>query len=229
MCPISSVLFQNSFFFWLQTFLCNNLKTRDGGVPCWAASSRWQLQGSWERLSCSNLQMVRGESRTGHGEGWRRWCVTCGPGIIQIETWCHYVKASFDPTRSNCDWKPPLAWRMTPMGREKSNMDKLNQSSIQIIQVQSLQGFSGTTEVAGWTFWPSKDKCNNFINLPFSPHLKPIPAPVGAVQSSWTSSHSSPLNASRLPSFLATSKELRHKETVVNGGEFIWPVLIEWI
>lgn len=74
MCPINSVLFQNSFFFWLQTFLCNNLKTRDGGVPCWAASSRWQLQGSWERLSCSNLQMVRGESRTGHGEGWRRWC-----------------------------------------------------------------------------------------------------------------------------------------------------------
>lgn len=114
------------------------------------------------------------------------------------------------------------------MGRKKSNMDNLYQSNILIIQVQSLQVLSGTTEYTGWTFWPSKDKYDNFINLSFFQHLKPTPASLWELSTLLNTDYKQPFFSSQRM-LAAKFFGHRHKETMVTGMEFIRLVLIEWI
>lgn len=178
MCPISSGLSQNSFFFsWLQTLLCHNLKKAGQRRPLlsWlqVTAAGWPLS-SWERLSCSNLQMVWGESRTGHGEGWRRWChrPRDNPGGDVVS-----LRQGISRSYVHQLWLDAA----TGVTEDSNGKGKVQHGQFESVQYSDKsgwrsQGFSSTTEDTGWTFSPSKDKCDNFINLPFSPHVKPVPA-----------------------------------------------------
>lgn len=186
--------------------------------------------------------MVRGENRTGHGEGWRRWChgPRDNPGLDVVSL-----------RRGIIRWYAQQLWLDAATGVTGDSVGEGKVLHRQFVSVQDSD--SPSSKSPGFichcrghrTIWPTKDKCDNFIALVSSllPHWKPSAASLWEPPSSWmqtTSAHSSPLYTPQLPSFWATTSQQETQRSCGNWSRiysagadwknpfFLKPILTPW-